>query len=150
MSESPDNTPAPSNTGATPQAANHDAKGKFRPGNKAGKGNPYAATLSRNRSEFIKELERLSARGNAKAVSIAAKKLMEKVLAGEPWAIREMLDRLMGKPTVNIDPLTIDSDAIPAAFDIFYAAAGGRQSLAAVAVGAAIATSEEPSDEPCS
>lgn len=147
MSESIENPPAPSNADAPPQAANHDAKGKFLKGNKAGKGNPHAAMLARNRKEFIEELERLSNKGNTKAVSIAAKKLMEKVLAGEPWAIREMLDRLMGKPTVNIDPLTIDSDSIPAAFDIFYAAAGGRQSLAAVAVGAAVSTSDESNDQ---
>lgn len=66
--------------------------GRFAPGNPGGPGNPHAAHVGRLRSAL------LSAVGPEDLDAIA-RKLVKLARAGEMPAIRELLDRTLGRPT---------------------------------------------------
>lgn len=68
-----------------------DDRGRFRRGNRGGPGNPNVTRLAQWRGalEAVMEPERV------RAVFV---KLLESAEAGEQWAIREVLDRTLGKP----------------------------------------------------
>ena len=72
-----------------------DSKGRFLPGNPGGPGNPQA----RNVATWRKALADTVSAGD---VAQVAQKLVDAAKAGEPWAVRELLDRLLGKPQVQI------------------------------------------------
>ena len=65
--------------------------GRFTPGNKGGPGNPYAARVGRWR-------EQLAAALTDKEFSGVIRALIKAARAGESWAVREVLDRSLGKP----------------------------------------------------
>lgn len=72
-----------------------DAKGRFLPGNCGGPGNPNARSVATWRQALASSV-------SAADVAEVTAKLLEAAKAGEPWAIRELLDRCLGKPHVEI------------------------------------------------
>jgi hypothetical protein len=66
-------------------------RGQFAPGNGGGPGNPYAAAVGRLRSALLKAV-------TAKDIEAVAKALIEKAKSGDVPAIRELLDRILGRP----------------------------------------------------
>jgi hypothetical protein len=68
-----------------------DANGRFAAGNKLGKGNPLAGRAAKIRAILLKSVTKQ----DAKAI---ADKLIELSRGGDLAAIRELLDRTIGKP----------------------------------------------------
>jgi hypothetical protein len=68
-----------------------DRKGRFLPGNAGGPGNPHAAAVSKWRSQLV---EIITPEDFAAVIAV----LVAKAKAGEAWAVRELLDRTVGKP----------------------------------------------------
>jgi len=68
----------------------HDARGRFTPGNPGGPGNPYVRAVASWRNAFV----RMVSLGDLEAV---IRVLVATAKAGEPWAVREVLDRCLGK-----------------------------------------------------
>ena len=67
-----------------------DARGRFTKGNSGGPGNPHVKSVAAWRSA----LARVISPADIEAV---LRKLLERAKAGEPWAVRELLDRCLGK-----------------------------------------------------
>lgn len=65
--------------------------GRFAPGNRFAKGNPYAAKVA----AWRRALTSTVTAGDMKDV---IRKLLESAKVGESWAVRELLDRTLGKP----------------------------------------------------
>ncbi len=70
---------------------NRDAHGRFRRGNSCGKGNPHMASVARWRLAIVESVSVDDIRATVLALVRAARD-------GEQWAIRELLDRCIGKP----------------------------------------------------
>jgi hypothetical protein len=68
-----------------------DAHGRFTRGNSGGPGNPHVKSVAAWRSA----LARVVSPADIKAVLAV---LLECAKAGEPWAVKELLDRCLGKP----------------------------------------------------
>lgn len=76
----------------SPNGANgRGPRGRFTAGNPGGPGNPYAARVGRWRQLLAESLT-----DKEMAAVIAA--LVKAAKAGEPWAVREVMDRTLGKP----------------------------------------------------
>ncbi len=80
-----------------------DDRGRFRPGNRAavGRGNPHADRVHAWRAA-------LAATVTEDDLRAVIGKLVEAAKAGKPWAIRELLDRCLGKPTQAIEAVATD------------------------------------------
>lgn len=65
--------------------------GRFAPGNRLGRGNPLAGRAAKIRAELLRVLSPTEARR-------IAKRLLEQAKTGDLAAIRELLDRTIGKP----------------------------------------------------
>ena len=81
-----------------------DGRGRFLPGNPGGPGNPQARNVATWRKALAEAV-------SAEDVTQVAQRLVDAAKAGEPWAVRELLDRLLGKPHVQIE-LQADTDYI--------------------------------------
>jgi len=68
-----------------------DRKGRFASGNKYAKGNPYAKRVAQLRSALLAAITP----ADVKAI---VKKLIEQAKSGDMVAIKEVLDRAVGKP----------------------------------------------------
>ena len=68
-----------------------DGKGRFIDGNTASSGNPYVRQLHDWRKAFYGAVTPADMKALAKV-------LLKQAKAGEPWAIKEVLDRMLGKP----------------------------------------------------
>lgn len=97
-------TETPSTNGDNGLADARDSKGRFLPGNPGGPGNPQARNVATWRKALADAV-------SADDVTQVTQRLVEAAKAGEPWAVRELLDRLMGKPHVQIE-LQADTDYI--------------------------------------
>lgn len=86
----------------------HGPDGRFLPGNPGGPGNPRAAAVGVWREALA---EAVSAEDLGEVLGV----LVAKAKAGEPWAVRELLDRCLGRPKQEI--------AVPEAvgFDVLLA-----------------------------
>ena len=73
-----------------------DGGGRFVKGNAGGPGNPHAASVARLRARIVEAVTDGDLADVVRALVQAAK-------AGEPWAVRELLDRLIGKPKAADD-----------------------------------------------
>ncbi len=82
-----------------------DGRGRFALGCKGGPGNPHA----RQTAEFRRLL--LDAAGDRFEAIVA--KLIELAVAGEPWAMREVLDRVLGRPTAAVELTTPEAASMP-------------------------------------
>jgi len=71
--------------------AGRDAKGRFLPGNKLGKGNPHARQVAKLRSTLLNAVKPEDIRAIVRALVKQAKE-------GDLTATHELLDRLLGKP----------------------------------------------------
>jgi hypothetical protein len=88
-----------------------DANGRFTRGNPGGPGNPHAkrvASLRRVLLDAITEDDMLA----------IAQLLVAKAREGDLIAIRELLDRTIGKPTKTLDPDRIEADAAAIAAEL--------------------------------
>lgn len=72
-----------------------DERGRFVPGTCGGPGNPNAKRVSEWRQALVEAVSKEDLLAVIKRLVVAAK-------AGEPWAVREVLDRCLGKPHVQI------------------------------------------------
>lgn len=71
-------------------AKGRDRAGRFAPGNRASKGNPHAVQVAKLRATLLGAVTP----ADLKAV---IGKMIEAAKAGEPWAIKETLDRCIGR-----------------------------------------------------
>ena len=67
-----------------------DSKGRFKPGCKPGPGNPHAAAVSRWRKGLIEAV-------TPEDITAVVLVLVQEAKAGRAWAVRELLDRTLGK-----------------------------------------------------
>ena len=74
-----------------------DARGRFTKGNPGGPGNPHVAAVAKWRTALVETV-------TAADLRRVIRKLVESAEAGEPWAIRELLDRTLGRPTQPPEP----------------------------------------------
>jgi molecular chaperone DnaK (HSP70) len=75
---------------ATNGAAGRDAKGQFAPGNRLGRGNPHAQRIA----EYRAAIQGAVSAGDLKRIIAKLKSL---ALTGDMAAIKELLDRTIGK-----------------------------------------------------
>lgn len=76
----------------SPNGANgRDGRGRFSKGNAGGPGNPFAHRVGQWRAMIVTNVSEKDMADIIRALVAAAK-------AGESWAIREILDRTIGKP----------------------------------------------------
>ena len=73
-----------------PSPNGRTARGRFAPGNPGGPGNPYAKRVADLRAALLESVTEADIRAVARA-------LVKRAKAGEVPAIRELLDRLVGK-----------------------------------------------------
>lgn len=74
-----------------PSPNGRDAKGRFASGNPGGPGNPYAKRVGELRSALIEAV-------TPKDIAAIARRLVAEAKAGNVPAIREVLDRTIGRP----------------------------------------------------
>ncbi len=72
-------------------AGGRDKRGRFGPGNPGGPGNPFAAAAGRWRAAVVASVSEEDIAAVVRAMVNAAKR-------GESWAVRELMDRTLGKP----------------------------------------------------
>lgn len=65
--------------------------GRFRPGNRAGRGNPHARRVARLRAEFLRSV-------SPEDVRVVVLALVTQAKQGNVAAVRELLDRTLGRP----------------------------------------------------
>ena len=80
-----------------------DSRGRFRSGNRAaaGRGNPHADRVNAWRTA-------LAATVTEDDLRTVIAKLVELAKAGERWAVREMLDRCLGRPAQEVTSRAAD------------------------------------------
>ncbi len=78
----------------------NDADGRFTAGNRFSKGNPHSKAVNHFRSLILDAVS--DADMNAVVL-----KLVKLAKAGEPWAVKEFFDRVVGKAS---QPLEVDAD----------------------------------------
>ncbi len=74
---------------------NHDDKGRFATGNKGGPGNPYSKKVNMLRAALLEAV-------TVKDIKIIAGKLIQKAKKGDLLAIKELLNRTIGKAEQQI------------------------------------------------
>jgi len=94
----------PSTNGNDGLVATRDSKGRFLPGNPGGPGNPQAGNVGKWRQALAEAV-------SAEDLAEVTRKLVKAAKAGKPWAVRELLNRCLGKPSVQID-LQADVEAV--------------------------------------
>ena len=70
--------------------------GRFMKGNPGGPGNLQISKQHKFREEFRNCI-------SIEDFKAVAERLVEKAKAGEPWAVKELLDRTCGKPKLTVD-----------------------------------------------
>ncbi len=76
----------------SPNGANgRDASGRFAKGNPGGPGNPFARHVGQLRSALLEAV-------TAEDMRVVASKLVELAKSGDVRAIKELLDRVLGRP----------------------------------------------------
>jgi len=86
----------PSTNGDNGLVETRDCKGRFLPGNPGGPGNPQARNVATWRKALADTV-------SFEDVTEVTQKLVDAAKAGEPWAVHELFDRLLGKPHVSVD-----------------------------------------------
>jgi hypothetical protein len=106
---------SPSETGSN----GHGADGRFIPGNKCSKGNPFARRMAALRSAALEEL-------TADDVRALVRRLHTRALSGDVPAATLLLRYAFGRPPEAIDPDTLDLDewkklaAMPAYYEVAH------------------------------
>ena len=91
---------AESNGQLVQRSEDRDALGRFSKGWRGGPGNPYASQVARWRRE-------LYACVTDEDIRQVMRALVDQAKHGSPWAIHELLNRLVGKPPTVVQ---LDSD----------------------------------------
>ena len=96
-----------SNRGNRDGQVKRDRSGRFQSGTRPGPGNPGLRKLSEWRTALADAV-------SAKDLTEIMGKLVEKAKSGDPWAIHELLDRCLGRPTqaLSVDLLEHEPMAI--------------------------------------
>lgn len=89
--------------GPSANGSNRDANGRFAKGNSGGPGNPHAQRTSQLRAMLLDCV----ADKDFKAV---VAKLLAMAKAGDLAAIKELLDRMMGKPKASVELQQVEID----------------------------------------
>src|SRR5688572_27225584 len=110
MIDDPDNGhPKPGEPAGGPLATvvdgGRDTRGRFTPGNTLARGNPFARQVADLRAAMIRAVTPADL-----AAIVAA--LVDKAKAGDVVAIREVLDRCIGKATPAVIPTEDDGDEV--------------------------------------
>jgi len=87
-------------TNATPFGDGRDGAGRFAKGNPGGPGNPHGGRVAALRAKLLEAIT------DADFEAIA-RSLVDRAKAAEPWAVKEVLDRIIGKPAVSV---TVEAD----------------------------------------
>lgn len=93
----------PSPNGCNGDNGGRDTRGRFAAGNAGGPGNPYAKKVAEFRRALVDAV-------TPEDLEAVAKALVRKAKAGEIPAIRELLDRLLGKPVQTTAVALADTD----------------------------------------
>ena len=93
---------SPSPTGAN---GNHDRRGRFQRGNKAAKGNPHARHVGQLRSALLEAF-------TVEDMGAIARKLIESAKAGNVQAVKELLDRSVGRPDQAIHMVSEEATTV--------------------------------------
>ena len=88
-------------------------------------GNQNAAKENRRWSET---LNRAIAQDDGKRLRAAAEKLLDEAANGQPWAIKELADRLDGKPKQQTELSGPDGGAIPTSLAVAFVDAASGES----------------------
>ena len=81
---------------STNGSKDRDSLGRFAKGNAGGPGNPHAAAVGRWRTMLAETV-------TAEDIRAVLSVLIEKAKAGQPWAVREFLDRTLGKADQRLE-----------------------------------------------
>lgn len=90
-----------------PSTNGRNGRGQFAKGNPGGPGNPYARRAARLRSALLQTV-------TPEDIRAAVKALIAKAKAGDLAAIRELMDRAIGKPpqAVTVEALLAESNKV--------------------------------------
>ena len=80
-----------------------NADGHFTKGNPGGPGNPFARRTAQLRSAMIRAV-------SEQDVAVIIQKLVAEAKEGDVSAAREVLTRVLGRPTESVDPDRVDLD----------------------------------------
>lgn len=84
-------------TGPSPNGGNgRGENGRFLPGNSGGPGNPYAARVGEWRQALADAV-------TPEVITEVTNELVKAAKAGQPWAVKEIFDRCLGKATQPIE-----------------------------------------------
>jgi len=85
-----------------------DHRGRFAPGNRAavGRGNPHADRVAEWRAALA---DSVSGGDLAEVLGV----LVAQAKAGEPWAVKELLNRCFGRPAQALSIATAENPAAP-------------------------------------
>ena len=76
------------------QTNGRGTNGRFAPGNPGGPGNPHAGSVSKLRAAILRAVDE----GDIEAI---IKKLVQQARSGDLPAVKELLDRCVGKPSTG-------------------------------------------------
>lgn len=76
------------------QTNGRGTNGRFTPGNPGGPGNPHAGSVSKLRAAILRAVDE----GDIEAI---IKKLVQQARSGDLPAVKELLDRCVGKPSTG-------------------------------------------------
>ena len=110
----------PSPNGDNGPGTVHDTKGRFLPGNPGGPGNPHAAAVAAWRGAMVKTV---APEDVQKVVGV----LVDKAKAGEAWAVRELLDRCLGRPQQRMELEAAGEGGWAVMLTALHTAAGGPE-----------------------
>jgi hypothetical protein len=94
---------SPSETGSDGDSKGHGADGRFIPGNKCSKGNPFARRMAALRSAALEEL-------TADDVRALMRRLHAQALVGDVASAALLLRYTLGRPPEGVDPDMLDVD----------------------------------------
>jgi len=96
------NDPTSTNVPNVPARATHQSNGKFAKGNRLGHGNPRARHVAMLRNTLLGSV-------TPEDIQAVVMVLLEKAKGGDMAAVRELLDRTVGKPgTMDDDTMTAE------------------------------------------
>lgn len=88
-------------------------------------GAPVGNLNAAKEKRWFDALDRAIKQDEGKRLRAAAEKLLDLAAAGEPWAVREMGDRLDGKPKQQTEISGPDGGPVEASLTVSFIDAGG-------------------------
>jgi hypothetical protein len=79
-----------------------DPHGRFAVGTVGGPGNPYSRQVNEFRAALFSAL-------TVEEFHAIARKLIALAIEGQPWAVKELFDRILGKPIVGVTVAEVDA-----------------------------------------